>query len=97
MAESKFETGEFVMTCGVSDKCSDDGFMQWAMGCLERHKQGDWGDLLSDDMKLNDRGLESGDGRLHSAYKHPDNTALQIWIVTEWNRSVTTILLPEEY
>ena len=97
MSESKFEIGKLVLTSGISDRCADDAFMHWAIQCLERHKKGDWGDLLADDKNFNSRGVKSGDGRLYSGYTNPDNSTLKILIVTEWNRSVTTILLPEEY
>jgi hypothetical protein len=61
---------------------------------LTRHSAGDWGDVSQDDQRANDRGLALGE-RLFSAYALPDGT--RVWIITEWDRSLTTVLLPEEY
>jgi len=61
---------------------------------LARHESCDWGDLCEEDKQANDRAMCDG-GRLLSAYTVDDD--LKLWIITEWDRSVTTILLPEEY
>jgi len=61
---------------------------------LDRHAMGDWGDMCDDDRKANDEALIIGE-RLLSAYKLKDET--KIWIITERDRSVTTILLPGDY
>ncbi|MGP3790514.1 hypothetical protein [Pseudomonas sp. B392_1p] len=62
---------------------------------LHRHLSGDWGDLSEDDWRLNDAALKSGEDRLFSSYQVDTN--LKLWIITEWDRSVTTLLLPSEY
>lgn len=49
----------------------------------------------ADDGKLNRWGIDTGDGRILSAYILP--TDVKVWVITEWDRSVTTILLPREY
>ncbi|MHB8636739.1 MAG: hypothetical protein ACYC96_09735 [Fimbriimonadaceae bacterium] len=61
---------------------------------LKRHAARDWGDLDSDDRAANDAAIDS-DGRILSAYVSRDGT--RFWIITEWDRSSTTILLPEDY
>jgi len=61
---------------------------------LACHERGDWGDLSDHDRQMNDRALPSG-GRLLSAYRLPDGT--RVWIVTEADRSATTLLLPDDY
>jgi hypothetical protein len=61
---------------------------------LARHVTGDWGDLDDDDRLENERSIQNG-CRLLSAYLLGDGT--KIWIITEADRSATTILLPEEY
>jgi hypothetical protein len=61
---------------------------------LARHSQGDWGDLSREDLSANDVALSIGE-RLLSAYQ--STTGTPFWIITEWDRSVTTILLPEDY
>ena len=60
----------------------------------EPSQSGDWGNLDEHDWKMNDDGLEFG-GRLLSEYFAQDGT--KFWIVTECDRSVTTVLLPKEY
>ena len=61
---------------------------------LSRHASGDWGELCEEDRQLNERSLDEGD-RLLSAYVAADGT--RFWIITEADRSVTTVLLPEDY
>jgi hypothetical protein len=61
---------------------------------LSRHVTGDWGDLEAADKAENELSLREG-FRLLSAYHLPDGT--KVWIITESDRSVTTVLLPEEY
>lgn len=61
---------------------------------LNRHAQGDWGDLCSEDCVLNNLAAMTGQQVL-SSYRLPGN--LTIWVITEWDRSVTTVLLPNEY
>ena len=60
---------------------------------LRRHASGDWGDLESQDILSNEDALKHNH-RLLSAYGKGDT---RFWIITEWDRSVTTILLPEDY
>lgn len=61
---------------------------------LERHATGDWGDLCDSDKKANDRALCDG-SRLLSAYT--GSNGVKFWIITEWDRSYTTVLLPSDY
>jgi hypothetical protein len=60
---------------------------------LARHAAGDWGDLCAFDRRQNEIALREG-LRVLSSYDVP---AGRVWIITEADRSVTTILLPEEY
>ena len=62
---------------------------------LMRHVNGDDGDLSADDKALNADAIASGQGRVFSAFKLLSGDRL--WVITEWDRSVTTILLPEDY
>lgn len=62
---------------------------------LRRHAGGDWGEVDAHDRDANDRALLEGT-RLLSAYTLPA-TKEKVWIITEWDRSVTTLLLPAEY
>ncbi|MHB9080396.1 MAG: type I restriction endonuclease subunit M [Pirellulaceae bacterium] len=61
---------------------------------LRRHAAGDWGDVNEDDSQANESALVDG-SRLFSAYHATDGT--KFWIITEADRSATTILLPEDY
>jgi hypothetical protein len=60
---------------------------------LARHRSGDWGDLDTHDRRENERSMRQS-WRIFSSYTVGGKT---VWIITEANRSVTTILLPEEY
>jgi len=66
-----------------------------AMPFIQRHHHGDWGNLCDDDKKINNKGLKLGN-RLLSTYTL-EATGQEIWVITEADRSVTTILLPENY
>ena len=55
---------------------------------------GDWGDLEDEDKKENELSVKEG-FRILSAYKL--ETDVKVWVITEWDRSVTTFLLPSEY
>ncbi len=61
---------------------------------LGRHARGDWGDVCGDDKQANNDALTSG-ARLLSAYH--TTGGVKFWIITEADRSATTVLLPEEY
>lgn len=61
---------------------------------LSRHLRGDWGDLCQDDKTENELSLKHG-FRLMSSYHI--NPTERLWIITEADRSVTTLLLPDEY
>jgi len=90
----KFPLGQTVMTRGVADKVAvDTRFAEFTFQSLKRHANGDWGDLCPEDKRANEEALKIGE-RLFSAYETPQ---WKIWIITEWDRSVTTILFPEEY
>ncbi len=91
----KFPLGQTVMTRGVSDVLEQDAdFAKFCIDSLQRHASGDWGDLCAEDKQANERALSDG-SRLLSAYETEGMP--KIWIITEWDRSVTTTLFPEEY
>jgi len=83
------------MTRGVNDRVAQDAkFAKFVMDSLKRHASGDWGDLCEEDKQENELSLKQG-LRLFSAYESPDLP--RIWIITEADRSATTILFPGEY
>jgi hypothetical protein len=87
-----FSLGQVVATPGVLQAMEAAG--NSARPFLVRHARGDWGDLCDEDRQSNDEAL-ADDLRILSAYRLCDGT--KIWIITEADRSATTILLPEEY
>lgn len=96
MNKAKFGLGQTVATKGIAEKLeSDQEFAFFVAESFERYTQCDWGDTCEDDKKLNDDALKNGD-RILAVYIQP-GTDTKIWIITEWDRSVTTILFPDEY
>jgi len=61
---------------------------------IQRHQCGDWGEVDEPDRQENELSLQEG-FRLLSVYRAANGT--QFWIITEADRSVTTVLLPEDY
>lgn len=92
MAEEKFQPGRIVATPGVLAALEASG--EAPVGYLARHIAGDWGDVDEQDRSENELSLIQG-FRLLSAYTL--NSGTKIWIITEADRRVTTVLLPEEY
>jgi len=88
----KFELGQVVMTPGAEEVMREAQHVPPEF--LLRHKHGDWGELPEEDLRENEWPLQHG-ARLFSAYK--TRTDEKLWVITEWDRSVTTLLLPEEY
>ena len=88
----RFPLGQTVITPGAEDAFEIAG--QTAIEFLRRHMSGDWGELSDDDVKENEFSLKEG-LRLLSAYQ--TGKGQKIWIITEGDRSATTILLPSEY
>ena len=95
-----FNTGQIVATRGVYDlACQNSDFAKVAQKSLNLHVKGDWGDVDDEDKQTNDQALKQGT-RLLSAYnddRFPKNGVATIWIITEADRSATTILFPDEY
>ncbi|MDQ3375912.1 MAG: hypothetical protein M3533_03330 [Actinomycetota bacterium] len=83
--------GRVVATPGALKALSDAG--EHPFSYLARHATGDWGDLCDDDRRENKLSVEHG-WRVLSSYPVGD---AKIWILTEADRSATTLLLPEEY
>jgi hypothetical protein len=94
----RFHLGRTVATPGALETLADlfgvGPGTQKLRELMGRHHTGDWGDLDAHDTRANEQALRDG-VRLLSAYNLPGGT--RIWIITEWDRSATTVLLPEEY
>jgi hypothetical protein len=92
--EPLFELGEVVMTRGAQNTLVELNIDPAVL--ITRHVTGDWGNIPPEDQNANKNAVKNGDDRVLSAYLlPPDNT--KVWVITEWDRSYTTILLPEEY
>ena len=85
----KFDLGHVVSTVRVAQEVP----RAEIISALRRHHSGDWGSLCSEDVQANDAALNDGT-RILSAYA---TSVGKIWIITEADRSVTTILYPSEY
>lgn len=89
----KLELGQLLITPGAKEAVGTEHLTELLAAIFEKHRCGDWGDVSEEDKQSNDEALESGD-RILSAYNLGD---IRIWIITEYDRSRTTVLLPEEY
>lgn len=90
--QGKFRLGQVVATPGALEALQEAGQQPWEF--LVRHVVGDWGQIDQEDWQLNDASLQDG-SRVLSAYRTSKN--VKLWVITEADRSSTTILLPEEY
>ncbi len=98
MPEGKFRLGRVVATPGALQALKEAG--QEAKHFLSLHASGAWGDLDAEDRKANDQAIAHGGDldrqqRVLSSYRTAAGT--KIWVITEHDRSVTTLLLPDEY
>ena len=96
VSQPKFDLGRIMLTAGIADLLGEDQSPVTVL--LARHQSGDWGEIDPEDWKGNDEALTIGN-RLLSAYDTgfgggPD--PVRVYVITEWDRSVTTVLLPEE-
>ena len=83
--------GHVVATPGALEVVRNHGLD--IVGLLHRHRAGDWGAVSDQDARANDHAVTEGT-RVLSAY---ETTGGRIWIITEADRSATTVLLPSEY
>jgi hypothetical protein len=87
-----FSLGQIVATPGALEALASSG--QSPADFLKRHVGGDWGDVCSEDAKLNDDAVNIGE-RLLSSFC--TKQGVKLWVITEADRSSTCLLLPEEY
>ena len=91
-SENLFSLGQCVATPHALEALAASG--QVPKEFFDRHGCGDWGEVDAEDAKANQDALLHGE-RLLSAYR--TTSGVRIWIITEADRSATTVLLPEEY
>lgn len=97
-----FDFGKLIATKRVWELIdTDERFNRFVGGCLSRFAANDWGDVEFEDWVHNDEAVEFGEERLIGVYRLPDYADIEgedkLWIITEWDRSATTILFPGEY
>jgi len=90
MLVQSFQLGRVVITPNALDQLTPADVQ---LG-LQRHQAGDWGDLGEEDWKENDHALRTG-LRLLSSYR--STGGVTYWIITEADRSATTLLMPDDY
>jgi len=94
----RFELGHVLATPGALAACSLHGVAP--LHFIARHAHGDWGQVCEEDRQQNEAALADG-SRLLSSYELPMQTgqmeARKVWVITEADRSATTLLLPSEY
>jgi len=87
---ARFRLGRIVATTFARERLTDADILSG----IQRHHSGDWGDVNENDRNENERSLIEG-RRLLSAYHA--SSGVKFWIITETDRSFSTVLLPEEY
>jgi hypothetical protein len=94
-AAPKFKLGQVVMTPGAAELMTRFTLKtgESPLVFLYRHLRGDWGDVCPHDKQLNDWAVRDN-SRILSSYNTPVG---KLWIITEADRSATTLLLPDEY
>ena len=90
----KFALGKIVATPAALERLVEAGADPSSL--IHRHLVGDWGEIPHEDRKTNEYAL-ANDERLMSVYLVGDVGSPKVWIITEADRSVTTILCPEDY
>ena len=88
--KTQISLGRTVITANAMATLDQDSVQE----ALRRHATGDWGDLSPEDRQENDLSAREG-FRILSAYT--DTHGTKFWIITEADRSATTVLLPEDY
>lgn len=111
MKGQNFNLGQTVFTSSVDRLAhSSNDFMTFVLWALTHYCKCDWGDTCKEDAAMNDVAVKSGNERIFASYNFPENAPWKdeafsyfgskedkIWIITEWDRSATTILFPSEY
>ena len=92
---SKFETGQMVMTVGINDSIADSEiFAKEITKIISRYLSCDWGDMSAADKQANNEAVLNGDDRIFAAYNSSQG---KVYVITEWDRSYTTVLFADEY
>lgn len=102
ITNTSFPTGTILHTATVNQSATENQvFALFIMQAINRHRNNDWGDCCEADWNMNDLAVQEK-GRILSVYQLPEDlksihSNQKIWIITEQDRSYTTILFPQEY
>ena len=89
------ERGILVATKGIKSATDENPvFMREVLKSLNRYNENDWGDMCEEDKQMNDNAVANGDDRIFAAYNTSEG---KIFIITEYDRSATTVLFADEY
>ena len=95
--KKSFTIGQLVATRGVHDLMQENpDFNHFAQSAFLKYRRCDWGDTCESDKAQNDSAVINGE-RILAEYRHPEHPEWRLWIITEWDRSATTLLFPSEY
>ena len=90
-----YSLGKVVITNGISNKMAEsEKFANEITDCFKRYITCDWGNMCDEDKEMNDNALRTGTARVLAAY---DTSEGRVYIITEQDRSCTTILFADEY
>ena len=93
LPKARFDMGQIAVTAGADITLAQ--VERHPVQLLARHVQGDWGDLVEHDRELNEQALNPDfPTRLFSRYEIDDEV---LYVITEWDRSITTVLRSDEY
>ena len=99
MPEPKFEMGRLVITTALQQELTESdtekGWHDEINLLVSRHLFGDFGDMDENDTAQNNAAIASGEDRVMSSYT--TTKGIKLWVITEWDRSITTLLRPEDY
>ena len=92
---ANMKTGKWVMTAGINNDIADSTkFAKEITSFMKRYLKCDWGDMCEEDKAMNDDALKTGEDRIFAAY---ESSKGKVYIITEWDRSYTTVLYASEY
>lgn len=104
MDKAKFKLGTILMTSAIGQWVRDVGERGEAfiMKSLQRYRACDWKEMDPFDKEMNNEAIKTGEDRIFASYKLPENLAKmspddKIFIITEWDRSYTTIMFASDY
>ena len=90
----RFDIGRFVMTKGIANEIDNKpSYQNEILDCLTKYLSGDWGTLCDEDKQANELAIKNND-RILAKYITSSGS---IYMITEWDRSYTTVMFVEEY